>query len=47
MGVKLLSKYLALMRRNVNSILEYRASVQIWILTSVTPLVMLAVWASL
>ena len=40
-------KYLALIRRNIAAILEYRASTLIWILSSVTPLVMLAVWFSL
>ncbi|MBI4787565.1 MAG: ABC-2 family transporter protein [Chloroflexi bacterium] len=41
------NKYLALIRRNIGAILEYRASTLIWILSSVTPLVMLAVWSSL
>ncbi len=40
-------KYWALIRRNVCATLEYRASVLIWILSSVMPLVMLAVWSSM
>lgn len=40
-------KYLALVRRTLDSIFEYRASAFIWILVNVTPLVMLAAWLSL
>ncbi len=43
----MLHKYMALLRRHITSILEYRASVMIWMLTSVTPLAMLAVWSSM
>jgi ABC-2 type transport system permease protein len=40
-------KYLALMRRAFGAMVEYRASVLIWMFTNVMPLVMLAVWFSL
>src|SRR5512140_2213993 len=43
----MLKKYLALLRRSLGSMLEYRASIFIWMLTNVMPLVMLAVWYSL
>jgi ABC-2 type transport system permease protein len=43
----MLKKYIALMRRSVGVMLEYRASVLIWMLVNVMPLVMLAVWFSL
>jgi ABC-type uncharacterized transport system permease subunit len=33
-----------LLRRAVGLMLEYRASVVIWMLTGIMPLVMLAVW---
>ena len=40
-------KYLALLHRSIGLTLEYRAGMLIWMLTSVMPLVMLAVWYSL
>lgn len=43
----MLKKYPALLRRSLGSMLEYRASIFIWMLTNVMPLVMLAVWYSL
>lgn len=43
----MIRKYYVMMRRTIGATLEYRASTLIWILTSVTPLVMLAVWFSL
>ncbi len=43
----MLKKYLALLRRSFASMVEYRASAFIWMLTNVMPLVMLAVWFSL
>ncbi len=43
----MIKKYLALMRRALGAMFEYRASVFIWMLTNMMPLVMLAVWFSL
>jgi ABC-2 type transport system permease protein len=43
----MLAKYAALMRRSVAAMFEYRASLVIWMLINVLPLVMLAVWFSL
>jgi ABC-2 type transport system permease protein len=43
----MLKKYLALLRRSIGLTLEYRAGILIWMLVSVMPLVMLAVWYSL
>jgi len=43
----MLKKYLALLRRSMGAMLEYRAMIFIWMLTNVMPLVMLAVWFSL
>jgi ABC-2 type transport system permease protein len=43
----MLAKYAALMRRSVAAMFEYRASLVIWMMVNVTPLVMLAVWFSL
>lgn len=43
----MLRKYSALLRRAMGLMLEYRASIVIWMLTGVMPLVMLAVWFSL
>lgn len=40
-------KYAALLRRAMGLMLEYRASIVIWMLTGVMPLVMLAVWFAL
>lgn len=40
-------KYLALLRRSFGAMVEYRASIFIWMLTNIMPLVMLAVWYSL
>src|SRR5512136_2830125 len=40
-------KYLALLRRSIAAMVEYRASAIIWMLTNVMPLVMLAAWYSL
>lgn len=42
----MVKKYLALMRRAFGSMLEYRASLLIWMVTNVLPLVMLAAWYS-
>lgn len=42
-----LHKYLALMRRGLSVLLEYRVSMLIWMLSATFPLVMLAVWLSL
>jgi len=44
---RLPGKYAALLRRAMGLILEYRASIVIWMLTGVMPLVMLAVWYAL
>ncbi len=41
------AKYLALIRRSLGLMLEYRAGILIWMLVNVMPLVMLAVWLSL
>ncbi len=43
----MLKKYLALLRRSLGVMFEYRASVFIWMLVNVMPLVMLAVWYTL
>ncbi len=43
----MLVKYAALMRRSVAAMFEYRASMLIWMLINVLPLVMLAVWFSM
>ncbi len=43
----MLTKYLALLRRSLGVMFEYRASVFIWMLVNVMPLVMLAVWYTL
>ncbi len=43
----MLNKYLALLRRAIGLMLEYRAGFLIWMLTNVMPLIMLAVWYSL
>ena len=43
----MIHKYAALLRRAVGLMLEYRASIVIWMLTGIMPLVMLAVWYSL
>jgi len=43
----MLKKYLALLRRSVAAMVEYRASALIWMLTNIMPLVMLAAWYSL
>jgi ABC-2 type transport system permease protein len=43
----MLAKYAALMRRSIAAMFEYRASLVIWMLVNVMPLVMLAVWFSL
>ncbi len=43
----MLAKYAALMRRGIAAMFEYRASLLIWMLINVMPLVMLAVWYSL
>jgi len=43
----MISKYLALMRRSLSVMFEYRASVFIWMLVNIMPLVMLAVWYTL
>ncbi len=43
----MLKKYAALLRMSFGAMLEYRASIFIWMLTNVMPLVMLAVWFSL
>ncbi len=43
----MLGKYAALMRRSIAAMFEYRASLVIWMLVSVMPLVMLAAWFSL
>jgi ABC-2 type transport system permease protein len=43
----MLHKYAALLRRAMGLMLEYRASIVIWMLTGVMPLVMLAVWFAL
>lgn len=43
----MISKYAALLRRAMGLMLEYRASIVIWMLTGVMPLVMLAVWFAL
>lgn len=40
-------KYLALLRRSLGVMLEYRVSMVIWMLSASFPLVMLAVWLSL
>jgi ABC-2 type transport system permease protein len=40
-------KYMAMLRRSFGAMVEYRASLFIWMLTNVMPLVMLAVWFSL
>lgn len=42
-----LYKYLALTRRGLGVLLEYRVAMLIWMLTATFPLVMLAVWLSL
>lgn len=41
------AKYAALLRRGIAAMFEYRASMMIWMLVSVTPFVMLAVWFSM
>lgn len=41
---KWLHKYLALMRRSIAVLLEYRIAMAIWMLSATFPLVMLAVW---
>lgn len=43
----MLAKYAALMRRSVAAMFEYRASLAIWMMISIMPLVMLAAWFSL
>lgn len=43
----MLVKYAALMRRSLAAMFEYRASMLIWMLINVMPLVMLAVWFSM
>ncbi len=43
----MLAKYAALLRRGIASMFEYRASAIVWMLISVMPLVMLAVWFSM
>ncbi len=43
----MLKKYLALIRRGLGLILEYRVGMIIWMLTGAFPLIMLAVWLSL
>ncbi|MGB8645859.1 MAG: ABC-2 family transporter protein [Anaerolineae bacterium] len=43
----MLNKYLALLRRSMGIMLEYRVSMLIWVLTASFPLVMMAVWLSL
>lgn len=43
----MIRKYFALLRRSIGLTLEYRAGILIWMLVSVMPLVMLAVWYSL
>ena len=43
----MLAKYAALMRRSLAAMFEYRASMLIWMLINVMPLVMLAVWFSM
>ena len=43
----MLKKYSALIRRGWGILLEYRASMIVWMLTGAFPLVMLAVWLSL
>lgn len=45
--LRLPHKYAALLRRAMGLMLEYRASIVIWMLTGVMPLVMLAVWYAL
>ncbi len=40
-------KYSALMRRGIAAMFEYRASLLIWMLINVMPLIMLAVWFSM
>ena len=40
-------KYLALLRRSLAALFEYRANMLIWMLINVMPLVMLAVWFSM
>lgn len=42
-----IKKYIALIRRSVAVLLEYRVSMLIWMLSATFPLVMLAVWLSL
>ena len=43
----MLAKYTALLRRSIAAMFEYRASMLIWMLINVMPLVMLAVWFSM
>jgi ABC-2 type transport system permease protein len=43
----MLNKYLALLRRAIGMMVEYRASMFIWMISNVMPLVMLAVWFAL
>ncbi len=43
----MIRKYLALLRRSLAAMFEYRASMLIWMLINVMPLVMLAVWFSM
>jgi ABC-2 type transport system permease protein len=43
----MLTKYIALLRRSMGIMLEYRVSMLIWMLTASFPLVMMAVWLSL
>lgn len=42
-----IQKYIALLRRSLGVMLEYRVSMLIWMLSASFPLVMLAVWLSL
>lgn len=43
----MINKYLALLRRSMGIMLEYRISMLIWLLSASFPLVMMAVWLSL
>lgn len=44
---RMLTKYLAFMRRSIAVTFEYRAGTLIWMITNIMPLVMLAVWYAL
>src|SRR6476659_1170191 len=45
--LKWVAKYIALLRRSLAVLLEYRVAMLIWMLSATFPLVMLAVWLSL